>query len=72
MFGQLITLWQSKVPEIDNSYIVNATIKYLLDSGRFNGPLLLFTKQFDFDYTYGWLVLDFFGLFVTLMLMISY
>ena len=53
MFGQLITLWQSKVPEIDNSYIVNATIKYLLDSGRFNGPLLLFTKQFDFDYTYG-------------------
>ena len=51
MFGQLITL--HKYTEIDNSNIVNASIKYLLDSGRFNGPLLLFTKQFDFDYTYG-------------------
>ena len=33
MFGQLIT-------ETDNSHIVNASIKYLLDSGRFCGPLL--------------------------------
>ena len=30
MFGQLITLWQSKYTEIDNSHIVNATINYLL------------------------------------------
>ena len=49
----LLLFGSQKYTEIDNSYIVNATIKYLLDSGRFNGPLLLFTKQFDFDYTYG-------------------
>ena len=49
----LLLFGSHKYTEIDNSYIVNATIKYLLDSGRFNGPLLLFTKQFDFDYTYG-------------------
>ena len=29
-----------KYTEIDSSHIVNTTIKYLLDSGRFNGPLL--------------------------------
>ena len=29
-----------KYTEIDNSHIVNATIKYLLDFGRFNGALL--------------------------------
>ena len=29
-----------KYTEIDNSHIVNATIKYFLDAGRFNGPLL--------------------------------
>ena len=46
-----------KYTEIDSSHIVNTTIKYLLDSGRFNGPLLQFTKQFYF---------------VILMLMISY
>ena len=29
-----------KYTEIDNSHIVNGTIRYLLDSGRFNGSLL--------------------------------
>ena len=29
-----------KYTEIDNSHIINATIKYLFDSGRFSGPLL--------------------------------
>ena len=28
-----------KYTEIENSHIVNATIKYVLDSGRFSGPL---------------------------------
>ena len=28
-----------KYTEIENSHIVNATIKYFLDSGRFSGPL---------------------------------
>ena len=68
----LLLFGSQKYTDTDNSYIVNATIKYLLDSGRFNGPLLWFTKQIDFDHTYGWLMLDFFCLFVTLMLMISY
>ena len=27
--------------QVENSYIINATIKYLVDSVRFNGPLLL-------------------------------
>ena len=64
MFGQLIiySLAVKKYTEIDNSHLVSATIKYLLDSGRFNGPLLSFTKQFDFDHTYGRLILDFFCL----------
>ena len=26
--------------QVENTYIINATIKYLLDSERFNGPLL--------------------------------
>ena len=55
----LLLFGSKKYTEIDNSHIVNATIKYLLNSGRFNGPLLWFTKQFDFDHTYGWLILDF-------------
>ena len=29
-----------KYTEIDNPHIINATIKYLLDSERFSGPLL--------------------------------
>ena len=40
MFGQLIIHWHQKYTEIDNSYIVNANIKYLLYPGRFSGPLL--------------------------------
>ena len=36
----LLLFGGQKYTEIDNSHIVNATIKYLLDSGRFNGPLL--------------------------------
>ena len=39
MFGQLKSQIQ-KYTEIGNSHIVNATIKYLLDSGRFSDPLL--------------------------------
>ena len=34
LFGSL------KHTEIENSHIINAAIKYLLDSERFNGPLL--------------------------------
>ena len=41
-----MTVWSTyyslavkKYTEIDNSYIVNATIKYLLDSDRFSAPL---------------------------------
>ena len=49
----LLLFGSQKYTEIDNSHIVIATIKYLLDSGRFNGPLLHFTKQSDFDHTYG-------------------
>ena len=26
--------------QVENSYIINVTIKYLVDSERFNGPLL--------------------------------
>ena len=36
----LLLFGSQKYTEIDNSHIANATIKYLLDSGRFNGPLL--------------------------------
>ena len=36
----LLLFGSEKYTEIDNSHIVNATIKYLLDSSRFNGPLL--------------------------------
>ena len=36
----LLLFGSQKYTEVDNSHKVNATIKYLLDSGRFNGPLL--------------------------------
>ena len=36
----LLLFGSQKYTEIDNSHIVNAAIKYLLDSRRFNGPLL--------------------------------
>ena len=36
----LLLFGNQKYTEIDNSHIVNASIKYLLDSGRFSGPLL--------------------------------
>ena len=36
----LLLFCSRKYTEIDISHIVNATIKYLLDSGRFIGPLL--------------------------------
>ena len=36
----LLLFDSQKYTEIDNSHIVNATIKYLLHSGRFSGPLL--------------------------------
>ena len=36
----LLLFGSKKYTEIDNSHIVNTAIKYLLDSGRFNGPLL--------------------------------
>ena len=42
MDGQLNTLWQGspEYTEIDNSHIINATIKYLLNSERFSDALL--------------------------------
>ena len=36
---KLLLFGSQKYTEIDNSHIINAIIKYLLDSGRF-GPLL--------------------------------
>ena len=39
-FVNLLLFGSQKYTEIDNSHIANASIKYLLDSGRFNGPLL--------------------------------
>ena len=40
MFVNLLLFGSQKYTEIDNSHIVYVTIKYLLDSGRFTGPLL--------------------------------
>ena len=40
MLDKLITIGSPKYTETDNSHIINATINYLLDSERFNGPLL--------------------------------
>ena len=36
----LLLFGNQKYTEIDNSYIINVTIKYLLNSGRFSGPFL--------------------------------
>ena len=36
----LLLFGNQKYTEINNSHIINSTIKYLLDSGRFSGPLL--------------------------------
>ena len=36
----LLLFGSPKYTEIENSHIINATIKYLLDSERFNDPLL--------------------------------
>ena len=36
----LLLFGSPKYTELDNSYIINATIKYLLDSERFSGLLL--------------------------------
>ena len=36
----LLLFGSQKYTETDNSHIVNATIKYLLDSGSFNGQRL--------------------------------
>ena len=36
----LLFFGSQKHTEIDNSHIINATIKYLLDSERFSGPLV--------------------------------
>ena len=38
--ANLLLFGNQKYTEIDNLHIVNATIKYLLDYGRFSGPLL--------------------------------
>ena len=38
--ANLLLFGNPKYTEIDNSHIINATIKYLLDSERFYGPLL--------------------------------
>ena len=49
MHGQLNTLWQGspEYTEIDNSHIINATIKYLLDSERLQNILILVTLIAD-------------------------
>ena len=39
-FGYNITIWGSNYSQAENSYIINVTIKYLVDSKRF-GVLLL-------------------------------
>ena len=36
----LLLVGSQKCTEISHSHIINATIKYFLDPGRFNGPLL--------------------------------
>ena len=36
----LLLFGSQKYTEINNSHILNAVIKYLVDSGRFSGPLL--------------------------------
>ena len=36
---------------------------YLLDSERFNDPLLQLTKRLDFGYIYSWIILGFFFIF---------
>ena len=56
---KLLLFGSQKDTEVDNLHIANATIKYLLDSGRFSGSLPSFTKQHDFDHTYGRLILAF-------------
>ena len=38
--ANLVLFGSPKYTEINDSHIINATIKYLLDSERFNGPLL--------------------------------
>ena len=38
--ANLLLFGSPEYTEIDNSHIINATIKYLLDSERFNDPLL--------------------------------
>ena len=35
----LLLFGRKKYIKIDNSHIINATVTYLLDSGRFSGPL---------------------------------
>ena len=39
-FGYNIAIWESNYSQAENSYIINVTIKYLVDSKRF-GVLLL-------------------------------
>ena len=62
---RVILFGSSKFAEINNSHIINATIKYFLDSERFSGPLVFFyfTKHFDFGCICGWLILDFLFVF---------
>ena len=68
--ANLLLFGSPEYTEIENSHIINATIKYLLDSERFNDSPLQLTKRLDFGYIYSWLILGAF-LFLTLMLMIS-
>ena len=39
-FANLLLFGSRKYTEVDNSLVVSATIKYLLDFARFNDPLL--------------------------------
>ena len=63
MLVNLLLFGNPEYTEIGTSRIINATIKYLLDSERFNNPLLWLTKHLDFGYFYSWLILDFLFVF---------
>ena len=39
-FVKILLIGNQNYTQVKNSYIINATIKYLIDSQRFNGPLL--------------------------------
>ena len=38
--AKILLFGDQKYTQVENTYIINATIKYFVDSERFNGPLL--------------------------------